>query len=210
VPVIAVGLILAWRLLPADRLSSGAERSRLDVTGLGLLAPARLRAWEQLVAEANDHFTIDTVAALVRACSAATTTSRPDPRRATRVVPEPTQLRPGGRAGRRPHRRARGDRPGPAHPRIIDLPFDLFRHEMLMTLKPAPTTICARSSTTSSSPWLPRNSQPADRVFLRGTTFQGSALRSVEAASTGQTEWRPAPDDKHRHAREDRDSLPCR
>ena len=40
VPVIAVGLVLAWRLLPADRPSFGAGRARLDVIGLGLLAPA--------------------------------------------------------------------------------------------------------------------------------------------------------------------------
>lgn len=40
VPVIAVGLALAWRLLPSDRPDPAAGRSRLDVTGLGLLAPA--------------------------------------------------------------------------------------------------------------------------------------------------------------------------
>jgi EmrB/QacA subfamily drug resistance transporter len=40
VPVIAVGLALAWRLLPADRPSPGAGRARLDVIGLGLLGPA--------------------------------------------------------------------------------------------------------------------------------------------------------------------------
>jgi EmrB/QacA subfamily drug resistance transporter len=40
VPVIAVGLVLAWRLLPADRPALGARRSRLDVTGLILLASA--------------------------------------------------------------------------------------------------------------------------------------------------------------------------
>jgi EmrB/QacA subfamily drug resistance transporter len=40
VPVIAAGLVLAWRRLPADRPSPGAGRARLDVTGLGLLAPA--------------------------------------------------------------------------------------------------------------------------------------------------------------------------
>ena len=40
VPVIAVGLVLAWRLLPADRPALGAERPRLDVIGLLLLAPA--------------------------------------------------------------------------------------------------------------------------------------------------------------------------
>jgi EmrB/QacA subfamily drug resistance transporter len=40
VPVIAVGLVLAWRLLPADRPGSGAARARLDVIGLVLLAPA--------------------------------------------------------------------------------------------------------------------------------------------------------------------------
>jgi EmrB/QacA subfamily drug resistance transporter len=40
VPVIAAGLVLAWRLLPADRPSPGTGRARLDVTGLGLLAPA--------------------------------------------------------------------------------------------------------------------------------------------------------------------------
>ncbi|MFZ0754888.1 MAG: DHA2 family efflux MFS transporter permease subunit [Trebonia sp.] len=40
VPVIATGLVLAWRLLPADRPDRGAERARLDVTGLVLLAPA--------------------------------------------------------------------------------------------------------------------------------------------------------------------------
>ncbi|HEU5420267.1 MAG TPA: DHA2 family efflux MFS transporter permease subunit [Streptosporangiaceae bacterium] len=40
VPVIAVGLVLAWRLLPADRPDPGAGRPRLDVIGLVLLAPA--------------------------------------------------------------------------------------------------------------------------------------------------------------------------
>jgi EmrB/QacA subfamily drug resistance transporter len=40
VPVIAVGLVLAWRLLPADRPIPGAARPRLDVTGLVLLGPA--------------------------------------------------------------------------------------------------------------------------------------------------------------------------
>jgi len=40
VPVIAVGLVLAWRLLPADRPGPAAGRARLDVTGLVLLAPA--------------------------------------------------------------------------------------------------------------------------------------------------------------------------
>jgi EmrB/QacA subfamily drug resistance transporter len=40
VPIIAVGLALAWRLLPADRPSPGAGRARLDVTGLVLLGPA--------------------------------------------------------------------------------------------------------------------------------------------------------------------------
>jgi EmrB/QacA subfamily drug resistance transporter len=40
VPVIAVGLVLAWRLLPGDRPAPEARRPRLDVTGLVLLAPA--------------------------------------------------------------------------------------------------------------------------------------------------------------------------
>jgi len=40
VPVIAVGLVLAWRLLPGDRPAPGAGRGRLDVTGLVLLGPA--------------------------------------------------------------------------------------------------------------------------------------------------------------------------
>jgi EmrB/QacA subfamily drug resistance transporter len=40
VPVIAVGLALAWRLLPPDRPDPGAGRPRLDVTGLLLLGPA--------------------------------------------------------------------------------------------------------------------------------------------------------------------------
>jgi EmrB/QacA subfamily drug resistance transporter len=40
VPVIAVGLLLAWRLLPPDRPDLGTERARLDVIGLVLLAPA--------------------------------------------------------------------------------------------------------------------------------------------------------------------------
>jgi EmrB/QacA subfamily drug resistance transporter len=40
VPVIAVGLVLAWRLLPADRPATGRARPRLDVTGLVLLGPA--------------------------------------------------------------------------------------------------------------------------------------------------------------------------
>ena len=40
VPVIAVGLVLARRFLPADRPARGASRARLDVTGLVLLAGA--------------------------------------------------------------------------------------------------------------------------------------------------------------------------
>ena len=40
VPVIAVGLVLAWRLLPADRPVPGTARPGLDVTGLVLLGPA--------------------------------------------------------------------------------------------------------------------------------------------------------------------------
>jgi EmrB/QacA subfamily drug resistance transporter len=40
VPVIAVGLVLAQRFLPADRAARGAPRARLDVTGLVLLAAA--------------------------------------------------------------------------------------------------------------------------------------------------------------------------
>jgi EmrB/QacA subfamily drug resistance transporter len=40
VPVIAVGLVLAWRLLPSDRPAPAAARPRLDVIGLVLLAPA--------------------------------------------------------------------------------------------------------------------------------------------------------------------------
>ncbi|HTP23811.1 MAG TPA: MDR family MFS transporter [Solirubrobacteraceae bacterium] len=40
VPVIAIGLLLAWRFLPADRPDPAAGRARLDVIGLALLAPA--------------------------------------------------------------------------------------------------------------------------------------------------------------------------
>jgi EmrB/QacA subfamily drug resistance transporter len=40
VPVIAAGLVLAWRLLPADRPASGSGRAPLDAAGLALLAPA--------------------------------------------------------------------------------------------------------------------------------------------------------------------------
>jgi EmrB/QacA subfamily drug resistance transporter len=40
VPLVAVGLVLAWRFLPVDRPEPGAARSRLDVFGLALLAPA--------------------------------------------------------------------------------------------------------------------------------------------------------------------------
>jgi EmrB/QacA subfamily drug resistance transporter len=40
VPVIAVGLVLAYRFLPADRPVRGAPRTRLDVIGLVLLAAA--------------------------------------------------------------------------------------------------------------------------------------------------------------------------
>ncbi len=39
-PVIAAGLLLAWRYLPADRPGPSAEPARLDRIGLGLLAPA--------------------------------------------------------------------------------------------------------------------------------------------------------------------------
>jgi EmrB/QacA subfamily drug resistance transporter len=40
VPVIAVGLVLAWRFLPADRPAPDATRPALDVVGLALLTPA--------------------------------------------------------------------------------------------------------------------------------------------------------------------------
>jgi EmrB/QacA subfamily drug resistance transporter len=40
VPVIAAGLLLAWRFLPADRPDRTAVRARLDLIGLALLAPA--------------------------------------------------------------------------------------------------------------------------------------------------------------------------
>ena len=40
VPVIAVGLVLAWRLLPSDRPDPAAGRAHLDLIGLVLLAPA--------------------------------------------------------------------------------------------------------------------------------------------------------------------------
>ncbi len=40
VPVIAAGLVLAWRLLPPGRPAPQPGRARLDVIGLALLAPA--------------------------------------------------------------------------------------------------------------------------------------------------------------------------
>lgn len=40
VPVIAAGLLLAWRLLPTDHPGPGAKRARLDMVGLVLLAAA--------------------------------------------------------------------------------------------------------------------------------------------------------------------------
>jgi EmrB/QacA subfamily drug resistance transporter len=40
VPVITVGLVLAYRWVPADRPAPGAPRARLDVIGLALLAAA--------------------------------------------------------------------------------------------------------------------------------------------------------------------------
>jgi EmrB/QacA subfamily drug resistance transporter len=40
VPVIAVGLLLAWRFLPDDRPDPAAARPRLDLVGLALLGPA--------------------------------------------------------------------------------------------------------------------------------------------------------------------------
>jgi EmrB/QacA subfamily drug resistance transporter len=39
VPLIATGLLLAWRLMPADRPFVGTGHGRLDVVGLALLAP---------------------------------------------------------------------------------------------------------------------------------------------------------------------------
>lgn len=39
VPLVAAGLVLAWRFLPADRPAAGAGRARLDAVGLALLAP---------------------------------------------------------------------------------------------------------------------------------------------------------------------------
>jgi EmrB/QacA subfamily drug resistance transporter len=40
VPVIAIGLVLAWRLLPDDRPAADAAPPHLDLIGLALLAPA--------------------------------------------------------------------------------------------------------------------------------------------------------------------------
>jgi EmrB/QacA subfamily drug resistance transporter len=40
VPVIAVGLLMAWKFLPTDRPDRTIDRARLDVIGLVLLAPA--------------------------------------------------------------------------------------------------------------------------------------------------------------------------
>jgi hypothetical protein len=53
-----------------------------------------------------------------------------------RGVQRPARL--GGRGGRQPCRRAGEVDPARLTPRIIDLPFDLFRNEMMMTLKPVP------------------------------------------------------------------------
>ena len=39
VPLVAVGLVLAWRFLPTDQPTTSAARPRLDVAGLALLAP---------------------------------------------------------------------------------------------------------------------------------------------------------------------------
>jgi AcrR family transcriptional regulator len=155
-------------------------------------------AWEQLIAEGYEHFTIDTVAArartskpvlyrrwktreaLLRATArhrgAADSPSVPDtgtlrgdllallthantarnPVAAlvssmlgsyyNRTGPTPAELREGflsqrGLAVEQVVNRAveRGEiDPARLTPRIIDLPFDLFRHEMMMTLKPVP------------------------------------------------------------------------
>lgn len=155
-------------------------------------------AWEQLIAEGYEHFTIDTVAArartskpvlyrrwktredllrdTVRHRGAADTPPSPDtgtlrgdllalltyantdsnPMVAlmssmlgshfNRTGPTPAELREAflsqrGSAVEQAVNRAveRGEiDPARLTPRIIDLPFDLFRHEMMMTLKPVP------------------------------------------------------------------------
>jgi hypothetical protein len=47
-------------------------------------------------------------------------------------------------------------------PRIINLPFDLFRNEMLMTLKPVPDHVLRQIVDDIFILWSPSNHQPAD------------------------------------------------
>jgi AcrR family transcriptional regulator len=158
-------------------------------------------AWEQLIAEGYEHFTVDTVAArartskpvlyrrwktredmlraAVRHRGAATSPPTPDtgtlrgdllalltdantdrnPMAAlvssmlgsyfNKTGPTPAELRAEFRGQRgsaveevvsRAVERGEAD-PARLTPRIIDLPFDLFRNEMMMTLKPVPNHV---------------------------------------------------------------------
>jgi AcrR family transcriptional regulator len=155
-------------------------------------------AWEQLIAEGYEHFTVDTVAARARTSKPVlyrrwktredmlratvrhrgAAESRPVPDTGTlrgdllalltdantdrnpmaalvssmlgsyynKTGPSPAELRAEFRGQRgsvveevvnRAVERGEAD-PARLTPRIIDLPFDLFRHEMVMTLKPVP------------------------------------------------------------------------
>jgi AcrR family transcriptional regulator len=179
---------------------SPADNPQTRRHGAELEAAILDAAWEQLIAEGYEHFTIDTVAArartskpvlyrrwktredLLRATAGhrgaadapaipdtgtlrgdllallnqANTTRNPMAALVSSMLgsyynqagPTPAELREAflsqrssGRAVEQVVDRAvdRGEiDPARLTPRIIDLPFDLFRHEMLMTLKPVP------------------------------------------------------------------------
>jgi AcrR family transcriptional regulator len=191
------------------RVSQGSENTAMDRTGGNDGKQTRRRgaelesaildaAWEQLIAEGYEHFTVDTVAArartskpvlyrrwktredllraTVRHRGAATVRPAPDtgtlrgdllalltdantdrnPMAAlvssmlgsyyNHTAPNPAELRAEFRGQRgsaveevvnRAVERGEVD-PARLTPRIIDLPFDLFRNEMMMTLKPVP------------------------------------------------------------------------
>ena len=74
---------------------------------------------------------------------------------------------------------ARGEL-GPKMPpaRVVSLPFDLFRHEVLMTLEPVARRPSPRSSTTCSCRW-PGSRPPVSRnAGVCGTRGHGAVCRT--------------------------------
>jgi hypothetical protein len=152
---IAIVAIAAALALPAARSAEPLPAARAAETerrrGASLEDAILDAAWEQLTAEGYGHFTIDTVAARAR-------TSKPCCTDAGRPVTS-SCTPPSATAAPSPGR----DRPGPPHPRIASLPFDLWRHEVMMTLKPVPDHVLRQIVDDIFIPLVARRDEQDDR-----------------------------------------------